>query len=58
MDFDPDWDLNKARKILRANSPVFRSYAKPEILKELKDNPFALEKKRCLFGSKPSEVPE
>ena len=52
MDFDPDWDLDNARKILKANSPVFRSYAKPEILKDLKDNLFALEEKRRLFGAK------
>jgi len=52
MDFDPDWDLDKARKILKANSPVFRSYAKPEILRDMKDNLFTLEEKRRLFGAK------
>jgi hypothetical protein len=50
MDFDPDWDLDKAREILRAKSPVFRSYGRPAILKELKDNLFVLEEKRRLFG--------
>jgi hypothetical protein len=57
MDFDPDWDLDKAKKVLRPNSPVFRSYAKPEILRDLKDNLFALEEKRRLFGSKQFEGP-
>jgi hypothetical protein len=50
MDFDPDWDLDKAKRILRAKSPVFRSYGRPEILKELRDNLFVLEEKRRLFG--------
>ena len=50
MDFDPDWDLETAKKILKAKSPVFRSYGRPEILKELKDNLFLLEEKRRIFG--------
>ena len=50
MDFDPNWDLDKAKQILKAKSPVFRSYGKPEIMRQLKDNLFILEEKRRLFG--------
>lgn len=50
MDFDPNWDLTKAKEVLKARSPVFRSYGKPEIMKELKHNLFILEEKRRLFG--------
>jgi hypothetical protein len=50
MDFDPDWNLEKAKAILKAKSPVFRSYGRPEIMSELKDNLFILEEKRRLFG--------
>ena len=57
MDFDPAWNLEKAKDVLRAKSPVFRSYGKPEILKELKDNLFALEEKRRLFGQQKSPNP-
>jgi hypothetical protein len=52
MDFAPDWNLDNARNVLRAGSPVFRSYARPEILKELKENLFVLEKKRQQFGQR------
>jgi hypothetical protein len=52
MDFDPDWDLEKAKQILKAKSPVFRSYGRPEILRELKDNLFLLEERRRLFGQR------
>jgi hypothetical protein len=57
MDFDPNWTLDKAKEILKAKSPVFRSYGRPEILKELKDNLFALEEKRRLFGQRKQSNP-
>jgi len=52
MDFAPDWNLEKAKSILKAGSPVFRSYARPDILKELKDNLFVLEKRWQQFGQR------
>jgi hypothetical protein len=58
MDFDPNWDLDKAKEILKARSPVFRSYGRPEIMKELKDKLFILEEKRRLFGQQKSSVTE
>jgi len=57
MDFDPGWDLHKAKQILKSKSPVFRSYGKPEILKELKDNLFSLEEKMRLFGQRKQTNP-
>lgn len=50
MDFAPNWNLESAKTILKAGSPVFRSYARPEILSELKEKLFALEERRRQVG--------
>jgi hypothetical protein len=57
MDFENDWNLDNAKAILRAKSPVFRSYGRPEIMKELKDNLFILEERRRQFGQQKRPTP-
>jgi hypothetical protein len=54
MDFEPTWNLENAKAILCAKSPVFRSDVKPEILTEMKANLFELERRRGDFGQKSS----
>jgi hypothetical protein len=55
MDFEPTWNLDNAKNVLNAKSPVFRSDVKPEILTEMKANLFKFEQLRREFGQKSSD---
>jgi len=56
MHFEVDWNLENAQQILKAKSPVFRSYVRPEILSKMRENLFKLEEKRRQFGSNPLPI--
>jgi Protein of unknown function (DUF3800) len=57
MDFEFDWKLANAKKVLKAKSPVFRCDVRSDILAEMKENLFKLaEKRREHWRSKPKLI--
>ncbi len=52
MDFAPEWNLDDARTIVKARSPVMRCYARPDIMEELRTNLVVLEETRRKFGQR------
>jgi hypothetical protein len=49
-EFPADGKLADAEKVLKRNGPIFRGALSPRILKEIKANKLAWEKKRLEFG--------
>jgi len=43
IDYDPKWNLTDARRVVQSGSPVMRSYIRPDILREIKENKITLQ---------------